>query len=95
VSINNLPGSPTLPPPGARQSLSSRFFSNQQKKFKWHCKQKTAKMHCLKQHSFCSSRGESISIFCYFAEQKTAVPKLTEQASRKKSYSLKKVSRNV
>jgi len=32
VSINNLPGSPTLPPPGARQSLSSRFAPNQQKK---------------------------------------------------------------
>jgi len=33
VSINNLPGSPTLPPPGARQTLIEPFFSLQKNCF--------------------------------------------------------------
>jgi len=85
VSINNLPGSPAPSPPGARQSLSIRFSPNRYKKLKWHCKQKTAKMHCLKQHSFCSSR-HSRGIFCNFAEQKTSDLNLAEQVSRKKFF---------
>ena len=94
VSINNLTGSPALPPPGARQTLIDPFSPDQQKKLKWHCKQKAAKMHCFKQHSFCSSR-ESRSIFCNnetkeqirdciaaLAKQKTADLNLADQASR-------------
>jgi len=43
-------------PARSQAELIDPFFSKPAEKLKWNCKQKTAKMHCLKQHSFCSSR---------------------------------------